>query len=342
MRFSEVDFRILDDTMIVLPAAELKDAYDTALVSPENDMLLAYCYIDRLKGLTLAVLTSGRKEGERFVFDDPDTGKTAFIRLSGLGECEFEFYEEDDDRFFDAVSAISLTDDEDLLMTRSMEFLDGSRRQFDPDVVNVLLKRKNAPDEECPVRIVKADDHRFIGTLEETPKQSSVYRAGDPVIFFVSKKEDGKIYCIADLTFRSVMTKAELEDGSVLKNTIHAFNQDQNENSFAELLQVLRDSELWIPVKNDTLLSANEKDLIPGLLQRNDYYFLPVFTSTAEMGDGAKKQPRIRLGMLKTIELAEKNEVTGIVVNPFTEPFILQKKLFKDVASMKSLLMKLD
>ena len=324
--------------MIVLPAAELNDVYDTALVSPQNDLLLAYCYIDHLKGLTLAVLTSGRKGDGRYVFDDPDTSKTAFIRLSGLGECEFEFYEEDDDRFFDAVSAISMTDDEDLLMTRSMEFLDGSRKQFDPDVVNVLLTRKNAPDEECPVRIVKADDHRFIGTLEETPKQSSVYRAGDPVIFYVSKKEDGKVYCIADLTYRNILTKTELDDGSLLKDSIHAFNLDQNENSFAEVIQILRDSELWIPVKDETLLSASEKELVPGLLQRNDNYYLPVFTNTAEMGDGAKKQPRTRLGTLKTIELAEKNEVAGIVVNPFTEPFILHKKLFKTLASMKSLL----
>ena len=342
MRFSEVDFRILDDTMVVFPAAEVKENIDLASVRAEDDLLLAYCYIDHLEGLLLVVLASGHKEEDRFVFNDPDGDRKVSLKLSGLGESEFEFYEEDDDRFYDAISSTGQMDSEDLLMTRGMEFLDSMRKPFDPDAIRVLLRKENVPEEESLVRIEKAQEHRLIGTLCEDPKQSFGYRAGETLAFYVSKKEDGKPYCIADLNYRSVLTKAELEDGSLLKRTIHSFNLDQNENGFAEVLQILRDSELWIPVKNDTLLSVSEKELVPGLLQRNDKYYLPVFTDTAEMKDTTKKQPRTRMGMLKAIELAKKNEVAGIVVNPFTEPFSVHKKLFTTVASMKSLLEELN
>lgn len=85
---------------------------------------------------------------------------------------------------------------------------------------------------------------------------------------------------------------------------------------------------------------SNQDDIrfIPDLLQNEDGYFFPVFTDVEAMGEYGENFSKIEKHFLETIILARnsKEEVQGIVVNAFTEPFVLNRDLFELVEKMKS------
>ena len=78
--------------------------------------------------------------------------------------------------------------------------------------------------------------------------------------------------------------------------------------------------------------------MIPDILQHGDQYFFPVFSAESEMGEYGENFSKMRDHMLSVLALARGNEKhpAGIVVNPFTEQFILPKELFDALESMES------
>ena len=78
--------------------------------------------------------------------------------------------------------------------------------------------------------------------------------------------------------------------------------------------------------------------MIPDILQNGDDFFFPVFSSAEEMGEYGDSFSKIETDFLHAINLARNNEkeIKGIVVNAFTEPFVLDKELFDIVEKMKT------
>ena len=132
------------------------------------------------------------------------------------------------------------------------------------------------------------------------------------------------------------------------------------------VLKILRDSNVWVPCNvimsdkdesamHDMIREAEAKGgienlegqefvtqdimrFVPDILQRDDKYYFPVFSSDEEMGDYGNNFSKIARHMVDVIPLAKNNEknVCGIVINAFSEPFILDKDLFDLVLRIES------
>ena len=149
--------------------------------------------------------------------------------------------------------------------------------------------------------------------------------------------------------------------------SIHRFHEDHNDDALFEILQILRDSDVWIPCNaivgeedqktveqmieeaGDDLDAMVGKEftsqdnirLVPDILQQDDQYFFPVFSTEEDMGEYGEHFSQVQESFLKVIELArdrreQGNELTGIVINAFTEMFILPKELYEGVERMPS------
>ena len=152
------------------------------------------------------------------------------------------------------------------------------------------------------------------------------------------------------------ITAEDLADGSMLKEAVSRFNAERNEPNFIEILEILRDSYVWVPcsavfskedaakfealVKNNadnlnsligqSITNSDEVRLVPDILQNGDKFFFPVFSSAEEMGEYGKNFSKIQKHILEVFPIARNNErnVDGIVLNAFSEPFVLNAELF--------------
>ena len=78
--------------------------------------------------------------------------------------------------------------------------------------------------------------------------------------------------------------------------------------------------------------------MIPDILQNGEAYFFPVFSTVEAMGEYGENFSKLQKHMLEVIPLARNNEKkpVGIVLNAFTEPFVLDAKIWDIVENMKS------
>ena len=70
--------------------------------------------------------------------------------------------------------------------------------------------------------------------------------------------------------------------------------------------------------------------MIPDILQNGDDFFFPAFTTAEEMGDYGRGVSKLEKHFLEAVNLARNNEknVAGIVINAFSEPYIVPRDLF--------------
>lgn len=160
------------------------------------------------------------------------------------------------------------------------------------------------------------------------------------------------------------ITEEDLEDGSMLEAAVHKFNEERNELNFLDLLGILRDSYVWVPctavmsdadqkrmeelidnlngdpdkLKGMEFVPKDETRFIPDILQNGDEFFFPIFSTAEAMGEYGDNFSKVQKHILEVIPAARNNEkdVVGIVLNAFSEPFILGKEIWDIVESMKS------
>ena len=153
-----------------------------------------------------------------------------------------------------------------------------------------------------------------------------------------------------------------LKNKDMLKEAVSKFNTLRNEQNFMELLENLCDSYVWVPctavlsdvdnmavetmldelngdyeqLEGKTLTTKEQVRLIPDILKNGDYLFFPIFSSAEEMGEYGNGFSKIERHILEVIPLARNNEknVNGIVLNAFSEPFILDSGLYEVVENM--------
>ena len=84
--------------------------------------------------------------------------------------------------------------------------------------------------------------------------------------------------------------------------------------------------------------SQDDIRMVPDILQNGDEYFFPVFTSEEEMGEYGERFSKVACHFLEAENMARNNErdVAGIVINAFTEPFVVPKELFDMIARIES------
>ena len=162
------------------------------------------------------------------------------------------------------------------------------------------------------------------------------------------------------------ITMELLKDGSFLKRAIGICNRNLTKLNMIRLMKILRDSWIWVPcrvIMSDTDYAAMEKlvknaqengdldslvgmtfsnknniRINPDILQKGNEFFFPVFSSTEEMGEYGEHFSKIEKHFLEAANLARNNErhVKGIVINAFTEPFVIPIELFDMIAGMPS------
>ena len=133
-----------------------------------------------------------------------------------------------------------------------------------------------------------------------------------------------------------------------------------------KLARILHDSWVWIPcnaVMSDAdyyswskvILEAAKKGelnslvgheftnqenirLVPDILQNGNDFFFPVFTSEDEMGEYGDRFSKVQKHFLEAANLARNNDknIKGIVINAFSEPFVVPVEMFDIIVEMNS------
>ncbi|NLY81394.1 MAG: hypothetical protein GX078_01260 [Clostridiales bacterium] len=151
----------------------------------------------------------------------------------------------------------------------------------------------------------------------------------------------------------SMKVKREtLENGNVLRALVEQFTNDKSQQKFVAVLRCLRDSYIWIPCnmiisdtdeekfihakKGDTISTDNEIRLVPDILQNGEVYFLPVFSNCEQMGeDYGNHFNKIENHFFEAMSLAmAKENVTGIVLDAFSQSFVIDKELFESIGNI--------
>lgn len=176
-------------------------------------------------------------------------------------------------------------------------------------------------------------------------------------------KADGDVeYSVPD----DKITPELLEGGTFLKRATEICNRNRTQLNLIKLARILRDSWVWIPcnvIMSDADNEAIEKAfkaandgegleslvgqnftahdairMVPDILQNGDEFYFPVFSSEEEMGEYGENFSKVAKHFLEAAILARNNEknVNGIVINAFTEPFVVPREMFEVIANMES------
>ena len=373
MKYKDTGFRaIYHHFCVVEMNGQLKELAKELPEAGEANGVMTYGYYDREAGLTLEILAAAKIDNKGFMSGPCNPSVSLKLRVEALGDTEF-FVADDSDGTFAKKYADKLemlegySASEEVEMTRGWVFLDNSRDPFFIDDVSVNLVKIGLDIEKCWVRITHLEERNIIGTLLNEPYQDFGWQKGDEIAFFVHKTEEGNIVCISDMIPSKMIRREDLEDGSMLKDSIVRFNEDRSEKNFIDVLEILRDSYVWVPCnailsdadngKLEDMIKECEGDLdkmldqtfivndcirfIPDILQNGDDFFFPVFSSDDEMGDYGNGFSKVARHILDVIPLARNNEknVKGIVINAFSGPFILDAELFHIIEEMESRLL---
>ena len=150
------------------------------------------------------------------------------------------------------------------------------------------------------------------------------------------------------------ITQETLKNGKVLRALVHQFLAEQNQQNLLAILKCLRDSYVWIPCNvniseadteqflnaqvGDTVTSAEDIRFTPDILQNGDLFYFPVFSNCDQMGtDYVNHFSKIEKHFFEAMSLANAREnVEGIVLDAFTQPFIVKKDLFDIIGKLPS------
>ena len=157
-----------------------------------------------------------------------------------------------------------------------------------------------------------------------------------------------------------------LEDGALLKRVVDICSRNRTQLNVIKLMRILRDSFVWVPCNavfsdadNENVMNMvkvveqgegleslegkefstkDEVRMIPDILQNGDEFFFPVFTTAEEMGEYGDNFSKMERHFMETINLACNNnkKVSGIVINAFSNPFVVSNELLEIIEGMES------
>lgn len=230
--------------------------------------------------------------------------------------------------------------------TSQREFEKGAKSEAISNFIDVMMK--NSLETEAAGFIINPWDQSFLLTNE--------------LIGMIFEADGGVEYSVPD----DPITAELLEDGSFLKRAVEICNRNRTQLNLIKLAKILRDSWIWIPCnailsdadyeawskvvleagENGDLDSVvgheftNQDDIrfVPDILQNGDNYFFPVFTTEEEMGEYGEHFSKLGKHFLEAAALARNNEkdVKGIVINPFSDAFVVPREMFEIIANMES------
>ena len=87
------------------------------------------------------------------------------------------------------------------------------------------------------------------------------------------------------------ITAEDLEDGTMLESSIHNFIREKNQDHFLDILEILRDSYVWIP--GDFVMSDRDESRMKDLIEQSEAETQNIVGSAFETQDKCKFKPDI-------------------------------------------------
>ena len=198
------------------------------------------------------------------------------------------------------------------------------------------------------------------------PVQNFGYHAGEIIAFFMQETKNKQIICVSNMNNTAKISREDLEDGKMLEEAVHRFNSERTEQNLFDVLEILRDSYVWVPcnaimseadqarlmemigdIEDEELcerlvgkqfVSEGETRFVPDILISGDDFYFPIFSTMEAMGEYGKGFSKIQRHILDVIPLARNNEhkPVAIVLNAFSEAFELSSELWDILENMKS------
>ena len=372
MKYKETGFRAFYRHFAVVP---LKDSLKKLLKDlpgeADANCILTYGYIDREAGFTLEVIAAGKQTAAGFSFADTNEEISSMIRIEAVEEDDCFFCDAETEtalleRYAEKIETLHVYDaDEEVEKTRSFQFIDAWREPRYPDDVEIYLVRDGNKPEKCWTRIIGLDQHNnLMCLLLNEPYQNFDYHQGELIAVLINKDDDG-VFLYSNMNPSRKLTAKDLEDGSMLEAALATLMAERTEENAIELVELLRDSCVWIPC-NAVTSEADQKQmekmieeagddpesligkefntldsirLIPDILQNAaGEYFFPVFSSCEAMGEYGAHFSKVQKHFPDAISLAKNSPkpLVGIVVNAFTDPYVLEAGLWDLVEKMKT------
>ena len=136
---------------------------------------------------------------------------------------------------------------------------------------------------------------------------------------------------------------------------VEQFDNAPTEQHYIAVLLCLWDSFIWIPgnikisdanenfLKNakegDTFTPQQDMRFVPDILQNGDEFFLPVFSNAEQIGESRNHFSKIEKHFFDAMRLALAREnVCGIVLDPFTAPYVANKEDLDFIGELPSML----
>ena len=102
-----------------------------------------------------------------------------------------------------------------------------------------------------------------------------------------------------------------------LEETLNIYKKEKSWSAENNMIETLKNSKVWVPYISE----KNQLDI----LKNGERYYLPVFTSRAEMKEYGKKFSQREVCFSDVMDMAKRSQytLTGLVINAFTDSVIL-------------------
>ena len=98
-------------------------------------------------------------------------------------------------------------------------------------------------------------------------------------------------------------------------------------------------AEILRKKEGDTFSPQQDMKFVPDFLQNGDEFFLPVFSNQEQMGEYGDHCSKLERHFFDAMRLAlGREEVSGIVLDPFTSPCVVLKGDFDFIGNLPSML----
>lgn len=333
MKYRDCGFRPLYKNFCIFP---LNDVIRNALKGEpgidEAEGVMTYGYVDHVAGNTVEFIAlTKREDDEKYSFIKLTDDARFFARVENLADEEFEFAAPGDSHLYEQfqlkIETLSLYYDvnENVAKSRDMAFLDEFRYEYSFDDVKVILYKEGLELEGVWAKIETLGKGVIVGTVMNAPEQDFGVTTGDQIAFVVNEDKNKEKSLIANLTPAKKYTPEELKGGKILEDALRAFAKDQSKYKLYAILEILRDSTVVVAKtkKNVDLLASGNKS------------FYPVYSDMIETFKCKEDAQKIEIPFIDALKQAKKDrKVTGIVVNPYSDAFVIPKSMFELIESM--------
>ncbi|MBR4549885.1 MAG: SseB family protein [Oscillospiraceae bacterium] len=123
------------------------------------------------------------------------------------------------------------------------------------------------------------------------------------------------------------MKRSLMKDGKMLRECIEQYKYYSSGNNQMVVYTCLRDSRVFVPWR-----AGRVNDM--AFLRENGKRYLPAFSNVAQMGDKAGNLEVEEKDFLDVITAARFANVDGILVDPYTIPFLVEPGEYDTISRM--------